>query len=66
MTNSLQKSIPLLLANYFLKQDDSDIEHLEKKIGNVQNNIPYFSGLVTKAALDTKAIEIEKYLILVG
>lgn len=53
-------SLKKLTKINFKTQDDSDIEPLEKKIENIQNQILYISGLVTTAALDTNAIKTEK------
>ena len=61
--NNLEKRIPDAATSVCINQCNTGKQNLEKIIGNVNEKIPYTSGLVTTTVLNTKTSEVEKKLL---
>ena len=64
--NNLEKRIPDAATSVYINQCNTGKQNLEKIIGNVNEKIPYTSGLVTTTVLNTKTSEVENKITSAG
>ena len=57
--NKLVRKIPDAITFSHINEYNTDKQNLEKKIGNVDKQIPDFRGLVTTTAFNTKFSKVE-------